>query len=147
MINTPVSRNTPSFNPCPHPPNHLYPPPPLPPQTPPLPPGRSVRLPTGDDPLREASYLAVAELAGSRDGRTNDVIRLAAPLTMTAIKTHLASEIRKVDVVFWAPASKAVLGRRQEKLGSLVLSEAQMNVDDERALPVLFQVGVGLWWS
>jgi ATP-dependent helicase HrpB len=95
-----------------------------------------------DDPLKEAPYVAVAALSGGRDGR-NDVIQLAAPLTMTAIKTHLAAEVRKEVAVFWAPATKAVLARRQQRLGALVLSEKPVDVADTEALPVLFKVRGG----
>jgi hypothetical protein len=45
--------------------------------------------------------------------------------------------------VFWASASKQVLGRRQRRLGSLVLSEVPLQLSDEMALPVLLQVGWG----
>ncbi|KIY98238.1 ATP-dependent helicase HrpB [Monoraphidium neglectum] len=100
--------------------------------------GRPVRLLDPGDPLKDAQYIAVAELSGGRDGR-NDAARLGAALTLSAIKTHLASEIREEVAVFWAPASKVVLARRQSRLGSLVLSEAPAEVGDDRALPVLFK--------
>ncbi|KAI8469773.1 MAG: ATP-dependent helicase C-terminal-domain-containing protein [Monoraphidium minutum] len=100
--------------------------------------GRPVRLLQPDDPLKDAPYIAVAELSGGRDGR-NDAATLAAALSLGAIRTHLAAEIREEEVVFWAPASKVVLARRQSRLGSLVLSEAPAEVADERALPVLFK--------
>ncbi len=44
------------------------------------------------------------------------------------------------DVAFWAPASKAVLGRRQKRLGSLLLSEEPIKLTDDVALPVLIKV-------
>jgi hypothetical protein len=43
-------------------------------------------------------------------------------------------------VVFWAPASKAVGAKRQRMLGSLVLAEQAVKVDDAQALPVLIKV-------
>jgi hypothetical protein len=43
-------------------------------------------------------------------------------------------------VVFWAAASKAVLAKQQRVLGSLVLSEQQVKVDDSKALPVFLKV-------
>ncbi len=158
-------------------------------------PGRPLRLLSPDDPLKDATYIAVAALAGGRDGR-NDILQLGgwdvgclggcwgvstglfgksgamalhlseshrncnpdhhrqptkphpappgAPLSLNAIRTHLASEIRTVENVFWAPAGKQVLARKQTRLGSLVLSEEAAVVGDEKALPVLFKVGLGL---
>lgn len=101
--------------------------------------GRPVRLLDPDDPLKEAKYIAVADLSAGRDGR-NDAATLAAALSLGAIEKHLAGEVREAVAVFWAPASKAVLARRQRRLGSLVLSEATATVTDEQALPVLFKV-------
>lgn len=46
----------------------------------------------------------------------------------------------RVQVVFWASGSKAVLGRAQRRLGALVLSERSVPVTDEQALPALLQV-------
>lgn len=42
--------------------------------------------------------------------------------------------------MFWAAASKAVLAKRLRVLGSLVLAEQTVKVDDEAALPVLIKV-------
>lgn len=44
--------------------------------------------------------------------------------------------------MFWAASSKAVMAKRQRVLGSLVFSKQQVQVDDERALPVLLKVGL-----
>jgi len=105
--------------------------------------GRPLRLLSPDDPLKESPYIAVAELSGGRDGR-NDILQLGAPLSLTAIRNHLSAEVRVVENVFWAPASKAVLGRKQQRLGALVLSEEAVAVSDDKALPVLFKVRL-LW--
>lgn len=42
--------------------------------------------------------------------------------------------------MFWAAASKCVLAKQQRVLGSLVLAEQQVKVDDEAALPVFIKV-------
>lgn len=47
----------------------------------------------------------------------------------------------QAQVVFWASASKTVLGRWQRRLGGLVLAERSVAVTDEQALPALLQVG------
>jgi hypothetical protein len=114
-------------------------PPRSPPHTPCRLPGRPLRLLSSDDPLKDCQYIAVAALSGGRGGR-NDAAQLAAPLTLAAMREHLSSEIRRRTVVFWAPASKVVLARAQERLGALVLSEQAAEVADEEALPVLFKV-------
>lgn len=41
--------------------------------------------------------------------------------------------------MFFAPASKAVLGRRQKRLGSLILLETPIAVSDEMALPAMLK--------
>ena len=100
--------------------------------------GRAVRLLDPSDPLSRADYVAVADLTAGRDGRS-DAIALGAALTLNAIRTHLKDDIKEADVVFWAAASRQVLARRQQRLGSLVLSEAPLDAGDAAALPVLWR--------
>ena len=53
--------------------------------------------------------------------------------------TLLLSQER--EVVFWAPSSQVVLARKQQRLGSLVLSEQPIKkISDDQALPVLMKV-------
>ncbi|GBF89428.1 ATP-dependent helicase [Raphidocelis subcapitata] len=108
--------------------------------------GRPLRLLCPDDPLKAADYIAVAELSAGRDGR-NDTCQLAAALSLSAIRTHLAADLREGVSVFWAPASKVVLARKQTRLGTLVLSEAAAEVGDDEALPVLFKALQGDGWG
>lgn len=49
------------------------------------------------------------------------------------------SDSRLPQVVFWASGSKAVLGRRQRRLGCLLLSELVVPITDEAAVPALLQ--------
>jgi hypothetical protein len=58
-------------------------------------------------------------------------------------RRYLSDEIVERTVVFWAPASKAVGAKRQRMLGSLVLAEQAVKVDDTQALPVLLKVWQG----
>lgn len=104
--------------------------------------GRSVTLPSASDPLASQQYIAVAELLTGRDG-CNDRITVGAGLPPAAINTYLPDEVCERTVVFWAAASKAVGAKRQRVLGSLVLSEQAVKVDDARALPVLIKVKEG----
>lgn len=104
--------------------------------------GRVVSLPSQSDSLSSQQYIAVAELQAGRDGR-NDRIALGAGLPAFAIDKYLSDEVVERTVVFWAPASKAVGAKRQRVLGSLVLAEQTVKVDDEKALPVLLKVCQG----
>ena len=80
--------------------------------------GRGVRLPDYESRLR-APYLVAANVdAGAGEG----VIHLAAEITVDAIRAELASRIETRDVVRWDPASAAVIARREERLGKLVLA-------------------------
>ena len=81
----------------------------------------------------------MAELQAGRAG-SNDRITLGAGLPAAAISTYLSDEVAERTVVFWAAGSRGVGAKRQKVLGSLVLSEQSVKVDDDRALPVLIQV-------
>jgi len=79
--------------------------------------GRGVRLPDYEARLR-APYLVAAHLdAGEAEG----VIHLAAPITLEAIRTALAPRLVTEDVVRWDEQTGAVVARREERLGRLVL--------------------------
>jgi hypothetical protein len=97
---------------------------------------------SGADPLARGAppnFIAVADLQAGRDGRS-DSIALCACLPADAITRYLGDEVVTRTAVYWAPASKAVVAKRQRLLGSLVLSEEAAAADDARALPVLLKV-------
>ncbi|MCC7411250.1 MAG: ATP-dependent helicase HrpB [Gammaproteobacteria bacterium] len=72
------------------------------------------------DPLARSEFLVVADLdAGTRDAR----IWLAAPLSRTAVLTHLRERIEERDVVAWNSAIGAVVARRELRLGKLLIGE------------------------
>ncbi|KAF5842574.1 ATP-dependent helicase C-terminal-domain-containing protein [Dunaliella salina] len=102
--------------------------------------GSNVRLLSDRDPLGQtAEFLAIAELQGSRDSSSNDIVRQGAPLSAGAVDRFLKGLVRESKAVFWASGSKAVLGRQRKCLGSLVLEEKAVPVSDDEALPALFQ--------
>jgi ATP-dependent helicase HrpB len=72
------------------------------------------------DPLAAEEFLAVAELDG--DPR-NARVFLAAPLARAEIEAIFASHIERADVVAWDAREEAVLARRQERLGALILRD------------------------
>ncbi|KAK9812634.1 hypothetical protein WJX72_000985 [[Myrmecia] bisecta] len=101
--------------------------------------GRGARLPGLDDRLHREDYLAVAHLGGDlADGR-NDNIFLAAPVTVEAIQQYLPEAVTTLRIVDWAAASKMVVGRRQTRIGQLVVAEAPLELSDEEALPALLK--------
>ncbi|MEW5304772.1 MAG: hypothetical protein WDW36_007359 [Sanguina aurantia] len=104
---------------------------------------RVVRLPMVGDPLQVAELIAIAEMSGptgrSVEAGGNDNIRLAAGLSVEAVERYCREMITEREVVFWASGSKAVLGRRQRRLGCLLLSELVVPVTDEAAVPALLQ--------
>ncbi len=81
--------------------------------------GRGARLDPMDALSREA-YLAVAEVDSVQaDAR----IFLAAPLSERDIETAFADALETRDAVEWDERSEAVLARRQQRLGAIVLRE------------------------
>jgi ATP-dependent helicase HrpB len=72
------------------------------------------------DPLAAEEFLGIAELDG--DPR-NARIFLAAPLARGDIETVFASHIERADRVAWDAREEAVLARRQERLGALILRD------------------------
>ena len=81
--------------------------------------GRGAELPPAD-PLAMAEFLAVADLDGERRVAR---IFLAAPLTRAEIEEDFAETIETVENIAWDDRQEAVLARRQERRGALVLSD------------------------
>ncbi|HKX08404.1 MAG TPA: ATP-dependent helicase HrpB [Stellaceae bacterium] len=72
------------------------------------------------DSLAAEEFLAVAELDGEpRNAR----VFLAAPLARADIETIFASHIETADRIAWDSREAAVLARRQERLGALLLRD------------------------
>ena len=81
--------------------------------------GGGAELPAAD-PLAAEDFLAVAELDGERRSAR---IFLAAPIDGAALAEDFADAIETTESVAWDRREAAVLARRQEKLGALVLSD------------------------
>jgi ATP-dependent helicase HrpB len=82
--------------------------------------GSGVVLPP-DDPLGAREWLVVADLdAAGRDARA----RLALPICEPELRSVLGGHIETVEAVAWEDARDRVTGRREERLGALVLSAA-----------------------
>lgn len=92
--------------------------------------GRGAVLPPGD-PLGNSPFLAVASLeAGRADAR----IFLAAPLTEAELRALHGDRIVLESSLHWDDRERAVLARRQERLGALVLRETALPDPDPAAL-------------
>lgn len=85
--------------------------------------GRGARVHASEMRLREPCIVAASLDAGETEGQ----VYLAAPMRLDQLRTHFASQIHTVDVVRWDEGQQAVVSRREERLGALIL--------DSRPLP------------
>ena len=92
--------------------------------------GRGARL-DELDPLSRETYLVIAELDG---GQADARVYLAAPIGEAEIRQALGDAIRTHENVGWDDREKAVLARRQSRLGALVLKEQPIGNSDPEAM-------------
>ncbi len=87
--------------------------------------GRGARLATHDH-LAKSPYLVAAHLNANPTGPDKNhgesTIYLAAPVTVQALREHLTQHIHNHDSVRWDAQQQAVIARREERLGELILS-------------------------
>ena len=88
--------------------------------------GRGARL-ASHDHLAKSPYLVAAHLnANSNTSHDKNhgegTIYLAAPVTAQALREHLAEHIQSHDSVRWDAQQQAVIARREERLGELILA-------------------------
>lgn len=101
--------------------------------------GRGVRLVAGD-PLGKHDWLVAAQLdAGTSEGR----IWLAAPVEPDALTIHLAARLRTVAEVSWDERQEAVVARREQRLGALILASAPLVSAEPEALRQAMVHGIG----
>jgi ATP-dependent helicase HrpB len=73
--------------------------------------------------LSAADYLVACEV----DGRSPESrILLAAPIALEEVRQVFAGDIETEELVAWDASAQAVLSRRRERLGSLVLRETRI---------------------
>jgi ATP-dependent RNA helicase HrpB len=100
--------------------------------------GRGVKLPEYESQLR-APYLVAAHVdAGAGEG----LIHLAATITLEAIRAAAGARIETRDVVRWDPASAAVIARREERLGKLLLGALMLEHAPREAIRVAMLEGI-----
>jgi ATP-dependent helicase HrpB len=100
--------------------------------------GRGVRLPHGESRLR-APYLVAANLDA---GETEGTIHLAAEVDVAALRRQLAGHLRSEDVVRWDAQQQAVIARREQRLGALVLESRALSDADPEQLRAAMLDGV-----
>jgi ATP-dependent helicase HrpB len=79
--------------------------------------GRGARLHESEMRLRQPCLVAASLDAGEIEG----LIHLAAPLDVGVLREHFGAHIRREDVVRWDAQQQAVIARREERFGALVL--------------------------
>ena len=90
--------------------------------------GRGARLPEAEMRLRQPCIVAASLDAGETEG----LIYSAAPLDVNALRKYLAGHLRSEDVVRWDEQQQAVVARREERFGALVLdSKPLTNADTD----------------
>jgi ATP-dependent helicase HrpB len=79
--------------------------------------GRGARLPEAEMRLRQPCIVAASLDAGETEG----LIYSAAPIDVNVLRKHLANHLRTEDVVRWDEQQQAIVARREERFGALVL--------------------------
>ncbi len=81
------------------------------------------------DLLARADFLAIPDLdAGEREAR----VFLAAPLELAQVQSVFAGQIATNDTVAWDRRAEAVVARREQRLGNLVIAESALDSVDAR---------------
>ena len=100
--------------------------------------GRSAQL-THAQPLTDAAFVAVADL----DDRAGEArVYLAAPLEADEIQRHLSGLIETEQQVRWDERTDAVVARKVERIGAVVLREGPLPDPDPDELAAALLDGV-----
>ncbi|MDQ3427500.1 MAG: ATP-dependent helicase HrpB [Gemmatimonadota bacterium] len=89
--------------------------------------------------LAGEDYLVAADLDGR--ARESRILRGAA-LTFDDLTGHFADQIEREDVVEWDGGARAVVSRRRERLGAIVLREAPLRDPDLAAVTRVLLEGI-----
>ncbi|MEQ6340440.1 MAG: ATP-dependent helicase HrpB [Gammaproteobacteria bacterium] len=100
--------------------------------------GRGARL-ACEDHLIKYTYLVAAQMDA---GKIESIIHLAAPVTVQALRKHLAGRIQTQDVVRWDSQQQAIIARREERTGELVLASQTLTKASPEALRKAMLEGV-----
>lgn len=100
--------------------------------------GRGARLMESEIRLRQPCIVAVSLDAGETEG----LIYSAAPLKVELLRKHLASNIRREDVVRWDVREQNVMAQREERFGALVLESKPLKKSDPEKIRTAMLEGV-----
>jgi len=100
--------------------------------------GRGARLPESEMRLRQPCIVAASLDAGDTEG----IIYLAAPVDVETLRTHLPAHIRNADEIRWDAQEQAVIARREERFGALVLDSRPLSKADPEKLRAAMLEGV-----
>ena len=100
--------------------------------------GRGARLHESEMRLRQPCIVAASLDAGETEG----LIYLAARLDVGALREHLPTHIRTEDIVRWDEQQQAVIARREERFGALVLDSRRLSDADPEKLRAAMLEGV-----
>ncbi len=107
--------------------------------------GRGARL-ACEDHLIKHTYLVAAQMdagkAHREGGNAEGVIYLAAPVTAQALRKHLAGRIQAQDVVRWDSQQQAIIARREERIGEIMLASQPLAKASPEALRKAMLEGV-----
>jgi len=89
--------------------------------------------------LAASEFIVAAGLdAGAREAR----IFTAAPLSLEDVGLHFGADMQAHDVVRWDSREQAVIARREERLGELVIAEKPLDAPDPGALAATLLAGI-----
>jgi ATP-dependent helicase HrpB len=100
--------------------------------------GRGAYFPAPQS-LARSEYLVIPELDGSeKEAR----IQLAAPVSAAELERHLAGAINTMEEVRWDSRERAVVARRQQRLGALVLADEPLRQPDPALVTTALLAGL-----
>lgn len=92
--------------------------------------GRGARLRKGDRLSRHAYLVAGLVDAGAGEG----MIQLAAPVEVAALRNHLRAHVQVREAVRWDAGEGAVVARREERIGEVLLEARPLQNPDPAAV-------------
>lgn len=107
--------------------------------------GRQGRL-FNDDRLVGNEWLAIAEVS-AQQGRSDDVIRLAAPVSLPALERVFEDRIKSHSVCYWDEKAGRVVSEFRRELGAIILSRSvnkDASDEEKRAAILAFVQKKGL---
>jgi ATP-dependent helicase HrpB len=100
--------------------------------------GRGARLHPSEMRLRQPCIVAASLDAGETEGQ----IYLAAPVAPDTLRAHMSEHIRTREIVVWDETQSAVLARREERFGALLLESKPLARPDPEKLRAAMLDGI-----